>query len=254
MTTAFETTGLDILGVKHVANWVEYDSRTPTSSTVGLTTIAGWRTTETPLLTDIFAILDRRVVARSRASVLTDLAARNHFEAFGNSASRTTISALSSILQQLTNRMSAAPAVPESVSVVAHAGVDGWEWLARFFHLANADVAKIVGISEQTYYSWLRKRDAVPRPATIRRLLRLRAVVGSLVSQLGSEGAFQWFTSGSPSRLVLMEQGEDSFDAVMADASQELRAAAVRSLDSGTPSRGLEYGEADLLKARRIEE
>ena len=254
MTVALETTSLDILAPKRGISWVEHESQTPTNSTIALTTITGGRTTETPLLTDVLAVLDRWMVGRSRASVLTELAARNHFEAFADTAGRTTSSAPSSILQQLHKRMISAPAAPEGASVIAHAGLDAWESLAKFFHLANADVARIVGVSEQTYYAWLRKPAAVPRPATLQRLLRLRAIVGSLMAQLGSEGAFEWFASGSPSRLVLMGRGEEPSNAVLAEASKELRAAAVRRLDAGTPSRVLEYGEADLLKAERIDE
>ncbi|TQM55101.1 hypothetical protein [Humibacillus xanthopallidus] len=254
MTILFEPTSVhDLSEFEHASSWDEYPSRTPTSSSVAIATLSGWKVSETPLVSDLLSHLER-TSGRSRAVLLAELSTRNFVDAFTDVARRTTATALASLVQEMGKRATEYPRVESELDSPKHAGANAWEALAKFFNLANADVSRLVGVSEQTYYNWLRNPDAVPRPVTLRRLLRLRAALTSLTTQLGPEAALHWFTTGTPSRLSRMADGQNSFETVMSEATSELRAAAIQRLRSGTIGRAPEYGGEDLLGAKHIED
>jgi hypothetical protein len=135
-----------------------------------------------------------------------------------------------------------------------HAGTLAWDELAGFLSLRNSDIAKIVGISEQTYYNWHRHPETVPKPQSLRNLLRLRAAMRTLISGRGSDAALTWFVSGSPSRIDRMVEAA-GIEVVLSEAQSTNLANALERLKSGrSDSSRLRQGQGDVITAQRIEE
>jgi hypothetical protein len=91
--------------------------------------------------------------------------------------------------------------------------------LHSWLRLSVEETAALVGVGRTTpINSWLREGHE-PRPETARRLYQLHALVSTVAQRLGSEGAYRWFASGSPSMLERLEAGDQS--AVIAAAERD---------------------------------
>lgn len=142
----------------------------------------------------------------------------------------------------------------DDVNGSLHAGTLAWDELAGFLSLRNSDIANIVGISEQTYYNWHRHPETVPKPQSLRNLLRLRAAMRTLISARGSDGALTWFVSGSPSRIDRMMEAA-GLEVVLSETQSANMADALERLQSGrSDSSRLRRGQGDVVTAQRIEE
>ena len=88
-----------------------------------------------------------------------------------------------------------------------------------WLRLSVEQAAALVGVGRTTpVNSWLREGHE-PRPETARRLYQLHALTSTIVQRIGPEGAYRWFTSGSPSMLERLEAGDRS--TVLAAAERE---------------------------------
>lgn len=77
--------------------------------------------------------------------------------------------------------------------------------LADFLGITLDELGKMTKIGRTTFSSWLTKN---PRPATLRDLYRLEALVASMRSNLGDEGTRTWLHTGSPSPFSLLKNGQ----------------------------------------------
>lgn len=95
------------------------------------------------------------------------------------------------------------------------AEVQGW------LGISLQQAADAAGISRGTVYAW-RDRGSVPRPGTVRGILRLHGIVASAVRIVGPDAAREWFFSGDPSPLEQLLDGHGD-DRVIRQVSKRLR-------------------------------
>jgi len=92
---------------------------------------------------------------------------------------------------------------PPPLSAALHAADDLRAWL----HLTHREVATMSGLATRTIHHW-RATGAQPRPATVRRLREIHASVDTLRRTLGPDRAGDWFRTGTPSPLQLLQAGD----------------------------------------------
>jgi hypothetical protein len=110
------------------------------------------------------------------------------------------------------------PTQATSTSSPVSAALQAADDLRAWLHLTYEDVASMSGLGKRSIHHW-RATGAIPRPATVRRLLEIHALVQVLRRRLGPTQANDWFRSGMPSRLELLRNGD--LDAVRT-AAQEI--------------------------------
>jgi hypothetical protein len=88
-----------------------------------------------------------------------------------------------------------------------HQAIEATEDLIRWLSLTYQDIAQITRVAKGTIFNW-RRSGAEPRPHTIRRLLRVHALLALVARRLGDEGVGRWVRAGSPSPLELLLQGD----------------------------------------------
>ena len=88
-----------------------------------------------------------------------------------------------------------------------HQAIEATEDLIRWLGLTYQDIAQITKVAKGTIFNW-RRSGAEPRPHTIRRLLRVHALLALVARRLGEEGVGRWVRAGSPSPLELLLNGD----------------------------------------------
>jgi hypothetical protein len=76
----------------------------------------------------------------------------------------------------------------------------------EFLAVTWSQLESITGISEQTFYDWGRNQRQ-PRPSSVRKLRRIRALIRALTRGQGEQAASEWFHVGVPSPLQEMLDG-----------------------------------------------
>jgi hypothetical protein len=79
--------------------------------------------------------------------------------------------------------------------------------LRTWLHITYDEVAAMSGLAKRTIHHW-RATGAQPHPATVRRLLEIHALVDALRRTLGPDRAGDWFRTGVPSPLQLLNAGD----------------------------------------------
>lgn len=79
--------------------------------------------------------------------------------------------------------------------------------LKIWLDLTYDDIAAMSGLAKRTIHHW-RATGAQPRPATVRRLLEIHALVQAMRRKLGPERFDEWIRTGTPSPLQLLQAGE----------------------------------------------
>jgi hypothetical protein len=139
-------------------------------------------------------------------------------------------------LATLGDRVPTPPRTSLSAEAVAHMVASLGEWTGA----AKADLAAMVGVrSTKTLYNWRDRPATVLRRTTQIRLVRLHALVRSIINAMGPLDGRVWLTSGTPSPLDLLVQGD------IAAVEQRARAAGVRP---GLAHRVLSPTEAQALR------
>jgi len=70
------------------------------------------------------------------------------------------------------------------------------------------DAERATGINRNTFLNWQRKDEVVPRPSTVRKLMRVQGLVASLRSALGDDEATAWLHDGDPRPIDVLKSGE----------------------------------------------
>jgi len=100
--------------------------------------------------------------------------------------------------------------VPSSVidAAAIHRMVDE---IGRWTGASRATLTAIAGVkSTKTLYNWRDRPGTVLRPATRTRLVRIHALVRSIILHMGPLDGRAWLVSGHPSPLDLLARGEDA--------------------------------------------
>lgn len=114
-------------------------------------------------------------------------------------------------LPQLTQTMmilpasSSLPLAPDKASGPKPHEIAGM--LCAWLTLTHADIARITGISRASFFKWKRP-GMTPRPATLRPLLRIYALVRAVIEHRGEHDATAWFHTGNPSPLTRLLQND----------------------------------------------
>lgn len=97
--------------------------------------------------------------------------------------------------------------VEPEISPQAIDPTDAAEDLRHWLNLTWDDLASITGIAKNTFHDW-KRTSRVQRPSTVRKLLRVQALVRAVRARLGPGRAAEWFRTGPLSPLDLMLAGD----------------------------------------------
>jgi hypothetical protein len=94
-----------------------------------------------------------------------------------------------------------------------HTGVRALADLQEWLGLSIAEVCRASGLAQSTVYHWADHSDTKPRMSTVRGLLALWALAGTVREVLGEGEGRAWWHSGDPSALeLLLAHGPSSLD------------------------------------------
>lgn len=171
--------------------------------------------------------------------VLKDSLMRASLDPSNAQAQPLTIESLQAVWDNLRNilKMLDAPSrtLPERLSLIGDATLDVpasnavelADEIRRVLSLTYDDLEATTGIGRTTFLYW-RRTGGTPRPATMRKLSRVHALVRAVVAHAGLEGTRAWFSSGTQSPLSLLLAGnldelENKVHALVFNSSESTR-------------------------------
>jgi|SRR5450756_503552 len=93
------------------------------------------------------------------------------------------------------------------VEDAGHTPLDLVRELKSRLDLTWQDAEEATGIDRNTFLNWQRT-GAVPRPSTVRKLMRVYGLVSALESAVGRDGSLAWLHTGSPSWIDVLKRGD----------------------------------------------
>jgi hypothetical protein len=115
-----------------------------------------------------------------------------------------------------------------------HPAVKAVRDIVGWLGISQTDAIAVSGISERTFYHWQSNPEVNARANQVARLSRLRALIESMVSDLGKLWVANWFQAGHPTRLDQLRQDPSALDSIEAEGLGVIRDHLRSSLD-GVP-------------------